>query len=45
MEKKPRHYAADYMAAGIDRDKQRKALDGCPVEWQKLVRAHINNAK
>jgi hypothetical protein len=43
-EKKPRHYAAAYIAAGEDREKQRKALDGCPVEWRELVKLHIKLA-
>ena len=42
---RPRHYAAAYRSAGNDREKQRLALAGCPVEWRDLVRAHINNAQ
>lgn len=44
MEKQPRHYAADYLAAGADKDKQKAALAGCPVEWRELVKLHIKNA-
>jgi hypothetical protein len=36
--KRPRHYAADWI-----RTKDKKALAGCPVEWQDLVRQHIRN--
>lgn len=39
--KMPRHYAADYFAAGRDKDKQREALAGCPEKWQELVKTHI----
>jgi hypothetical protein len=37
----PRHYAKAYLDAK-GRDAQRAALKGCPVEWQDLVRLHIN---
>lgn len=42
--KRPRHYAADYMTAK-GKDAQTEALKGCPVEWQELVRKHIQNTK
>jgi hypothetical protein len=41
MEKKPRHYALDYIKAGEKRENQKQALAGCSVEWQDLVRTHI----
>lgn len=37
----PRHYAADYIAAGRDKDKQAQAVKGCPKQWQELVKTHI----
>lgn len=45
MTSRPRHYADAYIAAGRDREKQKEALAGCPVEWRDLVRAHINNRR
>jgi len=36
----PRHYAIAYLAAA-GKDAQKQALAGCPVEWQSLVRKHI----
>lgn len=45
MAKMPRHYAADFIAAGNDKQKQKDALAGCPAEWRDLVRAHINNTR
>lgn len=38
--KRPRHYAAAYLAARTPGE-QKQALAGCPVEWRDLVRAHI----
>lgn len=37
----PRQYAAAYFDAGDDKEKQRLALVGCPIEFRELVRAHI----
>jgi hypothetical protein len=36
-----KHYAANFIAAGYDKAKQKAALAGCPAEWQGLVRDHI----
>ena len=36
----PRHYATAYLNAK-SKEEQREALKGCPVEWQELVRKHI----
>lgn len=41
----PRHYARAFMKAGDNKDKQRLALEGCPKEWQSLVRKHIEIAR
>ena len=41
IKSKPRVYAFKFIQAGEDRDKQRAALAGCPVEWRDLVRSHI----
>lgn len=37
----PRQYAAAYIKAGTDKDAQKAAVAGCPVEFQDLVRTHI----
>jgi len=42
-ERWPRQYAADFIAAGSDKEKQRQALAGCPVEFRDIVRIHIEN--
>jgi hypothetical protein len=44
-EKWPRQYAADYLAAGTDKAKQRAALKGCPEAWRELVKDHIKIAR
>jgi hypothetical protein len=38
--KLPRHYAAEFLKAK-DKDSQKLALQGCPQEWQELVKTHI----
>jgi len=43
MEKQPRQYAAEFIAAGEDKAAQKAALSGCPDEWKELVRMHIKN--
>ena len=43
--KSPRHYAIAYINAGDDKQKQRLAVAGCPVEWRELVKTHISNMK
>ena len=40
--KLPHRYAADFMAAGNDKDKQKAALKGCPEHWRDQVKTHIN---
>ena len=40
--KLPHRYAADFMAAGNDKDKQKAALKGCPEHWRDQVTTHIN---
>ena len=42
-ERWPRQYAAAFIAAGNDKEKQRQALAGCPVEFRDIVRIHIEN--
>lgn len=37
----PRRYAADYIAAGRNKERQKAALAGCPEKWQELVKTHI----
>lgn len=41
----PRHYAFAYLSAKGDKAKEREAVKGCPVEWQELVRKHIQNTR
>jgi hypothetical protein len=43
--KSPRHYAIAYIKAGNDKQKQKQAVAGCPVEWRELVKKHISNMK
>jgi hypothetical protein len=43
--KPPRHYAIAYINAGNDKQKQKLAVAGCPVEWRELVKTHISNMK
>lgn len=38
--KSPRHYAFAYLAAKTP-EEQRRAVRGCPVEWQELVKSHV----
>ena len=45
MEKMPRHYARAFMRAGDNKERQRLALEGCPVEWRELVKKHIEIAR
>ena len=45
MNKLPWKYAADFMAAGADKEKQKQALEGCPKIWQDQVRTHIKNMR
>ena len=40
--KLPHRYAADFMAAGADKEKQKAALKGCPEHWRDQVKTHIN---
>ena len=40
-DKPPRKYFSDYVAAGDDRELQRKALKGLPEEWRLLLRTYI----
>jgi hypothetical protein len=42
--KSPRRYAEDYLSAKTPEQKK-KAVAGCPVEWQGLVRAHVRSAR
>lgn len=37
----PRHYASAYMLAKGDKEAEREALKGCPVEFRDLVKTHI----
>ncbi|MFA5387301.1 MAG: hypothetical protein WC322_02790 [Candidatus Paceibacterota bacterium] len=37
----PRQYFIAYMQAKGDKEAEREALKGCPVEFQALVRTHI----
>ena len=37
----PRHYASAYMEVKGDKEAEREALQGCPKEFQALVRTHI----
>lgn len=39
--KMPRHYAAAYLKAGDDKEKQKQALDGCPPEFHDAVKTLI----
>lgn len=39
--KLPYQYAAEFMKAGFDKDKQKQALKGCPEFWRDQVTSHI----
>lgn len=41
----PRHYAQGYILAGADKEAQKEALAGCPVEWRDLVKRIIKITK